>query len=165
MLKRSKDPTGDGKFGRKREIQQGSHSPARERGHFFLRGDSGSICACQQACDQPPPPPQFAAEHCRLFRRSQSEPGTWSGRPASRGFLPRAGVLRTSPGPVCLVSGSDNPSYLSRLSGLLQSALECCSSQEFVLLPTLKSAHVRMATEVSRNTNQPSRDPSKAEVF
>lgn len=53
----------------------------------------------------------------------------------------------------------------ARLSGLLQSALECCSSQKSELLPTLESAHVRMGTEVSRNTNQPSRDPSKAEVF
>lgn len=130
---------GDGKFGRKREIQQGSHSPAREPGHFSLRGDSGSICACLQACDQPPPPPQFAAERCRLFRRSQSEPGAWSGRPASIGFLPHAGCLWTSPCPVCSVSGCDSPSYLSRrsrvcearLPRLLQSALECCSSQEF----------------------------------
>lgn len=35
----------------------------------------------------------------------------------------------------------------ARLSGLLQSALECYSSQEFELLPTLKSAHVRRGTE------------------
>lgn len=106
---------GDGKFGKKREIQQGNHLPARERGHFSLRGDLGSICACQQACDQPPPP-QFAAVCCRLFRRSQSERGAWSGRPASRGFLARW-IRRSSPRPFCSVSGSDNPSHLSRRSG------------------------------------------------
>lgn len=165
---------GDGKFGRKREIQQGSHSPAREPGHFSLRDDSGSICACQQACDQPPPPPQFAAERCRLFRRSQSEPGAWSRRPASIGFLPHAGCLWTSPCPVCSVSGCDSPSYLSRRSrecvkpasqGCFRAPWNVALPRSFSSFPTLKSAHVRRGTEVSRNANQPSRDLSKAEVF
>lgn len=158
---------GDGKFGKKREIQQGNHLPARERDHFSLRGDLGSICACQQACDQPPPP-QFAAECCRLFRRSQSERGGVVWAPCLQRLSTARWIRRSPPRPFCSVRGSDNPSHLSRRSGehtppprfiqprlskLLQSALECCSSQEFEFLPTPKSAHVR----IGRNTNQPSR--------
>lgn len=157
-------------------MQPGSHSPARERGHFSLRGDSGSICACQhtrdnrhrcRCCRRRSSPPT-----ARLFRRSQSEPWAWSGCPAPRGVLRCAGLVRIGrlPGaatghwrdeetvtqhlssllgqwqrqPLLFVPSCRRVGE-ARFSRLLLRALECCSSQEFELLPTLKSAHVRMA--------------------
>lgn len=131
---------GDGKFGRKREIQQGSHSPAREPGHFSPTGRLGlNLCV--------PASLRSTAAAAAVRRRAlppvSKEPiRTWGVVWAPR--LHRLSTARWMPldlslsGLLCqwlrqplLFVPTFKRVCEARLPRLLQSALECCSSQEF----------------------------------
>lgn len=119
VLKRSKDAAGH--LGRRRKVREEKRNPIGKSltspgARSLLPAGRLGLNLCVPASLRPTA--ATAAVRRRALPPVSKEPiGTrgvvWT--PAFIGFLPHAGVIRTSPCPVCSVSGSDNPSYLSRV--------------------------------------------------